>query len=277
MVEVLHPGLWSSIQDQGRIGFRNIGVPLSGTMDREASTAANRLLGNKDTAAIIECTFMGPTLRFQKDAWVAVKGAPFPVYRNQQEIPDSRPIELRKGDTFRLGTTAVGRYAYIAVQGGFDTERVMGSRSQHAGITQHSHLQKGTLLAIGSDYRSSGTTPYTFQKSSNVVSLPVKKGPEYDQLSTNQRQQLERERFIIQPQSNRMAFVLEAEKPISVPEIITGPVQPGTVQITPSGRCMLLMRDCQTTGGYGRIFQLPKKAIITAAQLSVHSQIKWEL
>ncbi len=277
MIELLYPGLWTSIQDKGRYGYRNIGVPLSGAMDQAAATAANKILGNDSNAAVLEYTFMGPKLHFHQETWVAMTGAPFPVTLNGTPLQNKTLHRINSGDTLAFGTTQHGRYGYLAVKGGITTEAIMGSRSQYPGITKRVRLQKGDQLSIGMDGAPQEKPVYKFDLPSDSMVIPATAGPEFDLLNAEAQHQLTEQWFHIHPHSNRMAFVLESEKPIRVSEIITGPVQPGTVQITPSGRCMVLMRDCQTTGGYGRVLQLPESSINTISQLQAKSKIRFQL
>ncbi|MAT90386.1 MAG: allophanate hydrolase [Flavobacteriaceae bacterium] len=277
MIEVLHPGLWTSIQDKGRYGYRKIGVPLSGAMDQVAAAAANKILDNDPNAAVLECTFMGPKLRFHHETCVAMTGAPFPMTLNGTPLQNKTLHRINSGDTLTFGTTQQGRYGYLAVKGGITTEVIMGSRSQYPGITKRVRLQKGDQLSIGIDGTLQEEPVYQFEMPSEAMVIPATPGPEFGLLSAEAQRQLTEQWFPIHPQSNRMAFVLESEKPIRVPEIITGPVQPGTVQITPSGRCMVLMRDCQTTGGYGRVLQLPESSINTLSQVQPKSKIRFQL
>lgn len=130
-IDVLEPGVQSTVQDYpGRLGFWAVGVPPSGPMDHFAFRLANRLVGNAEGVAALELTLIGPTLKFNSDAVIAVTGAPM-----QAEL-DGKPLALwqahsvKAGDVLRLGSIqGSGCRAYLAVQGGFDVPDYLGSKS----------------------------------------------------------------------------------------------------------------------------------------------------
>ena len=130
MVEVVHPGFATSIQDLGRNGFQDIGVPVSGCMDAISARIANGLLNNSKTAALLEITLQGPTLTFHKKTHICITGAPIEILRNESEVLNSyQIIAIAKGDTIALKNVGSGVYAYVAIQGGWQTPQYLKSRS----------------------------------------------------------------------------------------------------------------------------------------------------
>ncbi|MCT8339880.1 biotin-dependent carboxyltransferase family protein [Flavobacteriaceae bacterium TK19130] len=280
MVEVVHRGMYSTIQDLGRFGYRNLGVPLSGAMDRISATLANRILNNSDEDAVMEITLMGPKLRFQEDAIIAIVGADLHPKVNDESIEMNMMVSISKGDLLSFGKASVGTRAYIAVAGGWQTPLVLGSRSMYNGITEASAMEKGDLLALKEQSKNIHTTQSSLQLDAshfNTRKISVSEGPEWQQLSTSLQQKILKGNFSVSPQSNRMAYRLEGVEDINGSEIITAPVQPGTVQLTPSGDCIVLMRDAQTTGGYSRILQLSEQAICELAQKRGGANVQFEL
>lgn len=131
-VSVLVPGIATTVQDTGRPGYYNVGIPPSGSLDQYSSVAANLLVGNSDDAAVLECTYMGPELRFDQPTTVAVTGAELPPRVNGEPRPTWESFTVGAGDLLSFGFLASGARAYIAVSGGLDVPVVLGSRSTYA-------------------------------------------------------------------------------------------------------------------------------------------------
>jgi allophanate hydrolase subunit 2 len=130
-VRVLEAGLLTTIQDLGRFGHQRVGVPPSGPMDRAAFLVANRLVGNPDVAAGLECTIKGPRLEVRQAAVVAVTGAPMGFTVNGQEAPSWTAVGVRPGDVLGFQMASAGCRAYLAVAGGIDVPLALGSRATY--------------------------------------------------------------------------------------------------------------------------------------------------
>lgn len=130
-IDVLSPGAQTSIQDYpGRIGYWNVGVPPSGPMDSLSFRLANRIVGNADGTPALECTLMGPTLRFNRDALIALGGASMAATLDGEPVPCWQAVNVAAGQTLKLGTVSgAGQRAYLAVRHGFDVPLFLGSRS----------------------------------------------------------------------------------------------------------------------------------------------------
>lgn len=269
MIKVAVSGLFSSLQDKGRYGFRNCGVPLSGTMDLHSATIANRLVGNQNNETVLEFTATGPVLEFSQAAVIAISGANFSPKIDGKEMGMNAVFAISEGSTLSFGIPARGLRGYMAIKGGFKTETVLGSTSFYKGVTAHSQLHKGDTLRFHQDSENSSEirsnveiTDYSLK----TDSIEAFKGPEFEFLPTNIQDLLQNTSFTIDSQSNRMAYLLGHSEKLTAKQIITAPVQPGTVQLTPGGKTIVLMRDAQTTGGYARIFQLSETSINLLAQ-----------
>jgi len=278
MIHVLKAGLWTSIQDQGRYGYRSIGVPLSGAMDLHSAHLANKLVGNPITAAILEFTAMGPELLFDKEAVITIAGATFGIFVNNEEQCINTIIHIKEGDCIKFTPPKSGWRGYLAIQGGFDSEVVLGSKSMYLGITERARIEKGAILNF--------STISQLLKAKDKVLKPldfdsefidVFKGPEYEILDDKTKENLINNNFKVHQNSNRMATQIDGLGVVSFDDILTVPVQPGTVQITPSGRLLILMRDAQTTGGYPRIFQLTNDAINKLAQKRPNDKVVFRI
>jgi len=267
MIEIVTPGLYTTVQDLGRFGHRATGVPVSGAMDSEAALLANSLLGNLKDEAVLEIVLVGPTLKFHQNTAIAIAGVPFEVTLNDIVINTNRSISIKKNDVLHLGRAKKGMICYLAVAGGIQTPKVLNSRSFYANITKEATLKKGAMLPIKEDVIiTKDERPSVKERNFDSNYLEVYPGPEYSSLTIFEQQGLLEQRFIISSQSNRMAYILESGLTLSAEEIFTAPVQPGTVQLTPSGKILVLMRDAQVTGGYARIFQLTEQCINLLAQ-----------
>lgn len=279
MVKVLNSGLFSTIQDLGRMGYQHFGVPYSGAMDSHSALMANAILGNDKNAAVIEMTITGAKLLFNSDTSICVSGADMKPKINSKAIKLNRAEEVKAGDILSFGMLNYGVRCYLAVFGGFETESVMGSRSMYNGITNRFRLHKNDELPI-SNYMSSHKKHATIKLNINHFAsktIEVYKGPEFDFLSKAQQEHLLSKTFTISKENNRMAYQLNELLPNSLQPIITSSVLPGTVQLTPSGKLIVLMRDCQTTGGYPRVLQLKEVSINALSQKFTNQDVTFKL
>src|SRR5207253_2899777 len=146
-------GPQTTVQDLGRRGSLRVGIPPSGPLDREAFLLANRLVGNADRAAGLECTLIGPRIEFADERWVAVTGADMLVTLNGAEMPRWADFEVEAGDVLRLGAARSGVRAYIAISGGIDTPPALGSRATYVrgqlGGLGGRRLEKGDGVPLG--------------------------------------------------------------------------------------------------------------------------------
>ena len=279
MVRVLHPGFYTSIQDLGRKDYQHLGVPISGAMDLEAAKIANAILGNNEHCAVLEMTMVGPKLEFTCNSTVSVTGANLSPTLNGVRINNYLAINVNKGDVIEFGSLNKGFRSYLAVSGGFQTAFVLNSRSMYKGVTQTPLLQKGDMLAIESknyvSNKNASIKPNTDYIENHIIQ--VYKGPEFYKLNEIQISSLFDKDFTIAKENNRMAYQLNELIENNLKDIITSLVLPGTVQLTSSGKLIVLMRDCQTTGGYPRVLQLSEISINNLAQKFTENKIKFRL
>ena len=279
-IKVKQPGLLTSVQDFGRTGFASYGVPQSGVMDRYSAKIANLLVGNTEYEAVLEITMMGPTLIFEEEMLVALSGLEAVVTLNDKKIELLRPFEVKNGDVLQIKQITKGIRLYLAVNGGFQTEMKLKSRSMYEPITKTSSLQKGDQLHIA-EYRDTkektfAHLKYEAEKYASEA-IEVYPGPEFDFLTDAMIDKLLQQTFSISKNNSRMAYQLEETLDNNLKPILTQPVLPGTVQFTPGGNLIILMRDAQTTGGYPRIFQLTEESINLLAQKKQGDAIQFQL
>jgi len=277
-IEVLQPGLFSTIQDLGRFGFQKFGVPHSGVMDRYAMRICNMILGNQEETSVLEITMQGPQLKFNAPTAICISGADLSPQLNENPIEQNSLIKIAKGDILKFGARKSGFRSYLGIKGGFQSEELMNSFSWYEGLTENFRLRKGMKLNYLSNELASNQThsalklDIDYLKDDNVEVYP---GPEFDQLTSAQKHQIFNASFKTDESSNRMAVQLKEELVNDLEAIITSPVMPGTVQLTPSGKVIILMRDCQTTGGYPKILQLSEKGIQVLSQKLPGDKIKF--
>lgn len=279
MINVLKPGIHTSFQDMGRYGYRNRGVPLSGAMDRYSAQLANQLVGNNRGDAVLEIMLRGPELHLEEPACIALTGALFDVTVGGKSLPLNQAVSVPAGSTLKWGRCKQGVYGYMAVSGGFDIEKVFESYAYFEQIAPHLKLQKGDTLMLKSteqcsDHHASVQQPDILLEEDT---LEVYLGAEYASLAPEMQQLLTSTAVKVGKDSNRMAYSLIHSENLRADEIITGAVQPGTVQLTPSGSLFVLMRDAQTTGGYARVLQLSETALNRLAQKRPGEEVRFEM
>jgi biotin-dependent carboxylase-like uncharacterized protein len=247
-------------------------------MDEYSAAVANVLLGNEERSAVMEITMMGPVLEFQCNATICISGADISPKLNHNSIKLNKAITLKSGDLLSFGKLNYGFRAYLAVLGGFKTEKVMRSRSMYQGITKQYVIAKNDALLIDAsenDFDEQLATVKIDKTHFDSLIIDVLKGPEFEMLSKTQKDALFSKPFIVSKNNNRMAYQLTETLSNNLDSIITSSVLPGTVQLTPSGKLIVLMRDCQTTGGYPRILQLKESSINVLAQKFADSEISF--
>tara|TARA_Y100001958_G_C21137041_1_gene476789 strand:+ start:199 stop:1035 length:837 start_codon:yes stop_codon:yes gene_type:complete len=275
MIKFISKGLYTTIQDEGRFGYRNIGVPSSGYMDSESAQIANLILDNPINNPLIEATLIGPTIKFKKSTVICITGANFNPKLNESKISLYTPIDVSKGDILKINNSSIGSRCYISIKGDIIVDRVLGSKSFYSQISDSSVIEKGDEFAFEANDRNL-TYKSIHQKFRLNKNIKVFKGPEFSCLDEKSINKLINQEFSIGI-NNRMAYNLNEKIETGVSSIISSGVIPGTVQLTPSGQLIILHRDCQTTGGYPRILQLNKKSLNNLAQLRTGDKIKFEL
>lgn len=280
MVKVLKPGFYSTIQDFGRFGFQEFGVPYSGVMDKRATALINALLGNNENDAVLEMTMTGATLQFETGTCIALSGADMSAKLNEKLISLNKMILVKPRDILSFEKLNHGFRCYLAVLGGFKTETIMNSRSMYQNITKEVMLRKNDELKTSMSTTLNLKHHASIKFDSSYIEseeIKVFKGPEFEFLTKGQQNELFSKPFTISKDNNRMAYQLEETFQNNLKPIITSVVLPGTVQLTPSGKLIVLMRDCQTTGGYPRVLQLKASSIDVLAQKFTGNTISFKI
>ncbi len=278
MLRVVHTGFFTTVQDEGRFNFRDKGVPVSGAMDSYSAKMANTLLDNAEGDAVLEITMTGPTLAFEAPSFIAITGAEMSASINGNPVPNYKVHAVQAGDVVSFGKLINGFRAYLAIRNGFKTEKVLGSRSYFKPLTTLNRIKEFMELPFepvtSFEPRILDIRPAPFHKEQR---LPVKPGPEYKLLKDQHLELLFSKDFRIAKENNRMAYQLEETIPGHSVTLLTSATLPGTVQLTGSGKLIILMRDGQTTGGYPRILQMSERAISLLSQKKNGDQVSFQL
>lgn len=272
-VVVLKPGMLTTVQDLGRWGLQDSGVPVAGPMDAYSHRLANRLVGNPDTAATLEVTLIGPELQFEGEVLCAIAGAEFPVRLDGVAVPSCRAFRVPSGGRLSFGVRRRGARAYLAVRGGFDVPKVFGSRATHLlsamGGLGGRALASGDRVPVGDEVAGEPTAGEPLVLPEGGARVRVVWGPQDDYFTAEARERLVTERFLLTPQSNRQGYRLQgpALAHAGPADILSDATPIGSLQVPASGQPILLMADRQTTGGY------PKIATVITADLPVAGQL----
>ena len=278
MIKVLKEGLFSTIQDSGRFGYKNIGVPVSGAMDQTSAKLANLILGNDESAAVLEMTLLGPTLEFLNDIYISITGADMNPMVNKKKVLLNETLLIKKGDILYLANSSNGMRTYLGIRGGLNSEKILGSKSFYKGITKREKLIKNDQIEFDLSISSPKKINQNFNdiKINRNSKIKVFKGPEFGCLDPISQDIIFNNEFTIGV-NNRMAYNLVEIIENKIPSIVSSPLMPGTIQLTPSGRVIILCRDGQTTGGYPRILQLDKNSLDCLSQKVTGKKINFHL
>ncbi len=274
------PGLLTSVQDFGRFELTQFGVPYSGVMDRLSMTQANHLLLNDKTASVLEMAGVGPEMVFEMPTRVVFTGATVDLYHNRKPIKLGQVLTVDEDDVIYVKKFRKGQWLYMGIQGGFETEIVAGSQSWYQGISKQHKLEKGdSLCYLYEDKYFPQLSSHPKIKSDwfRPATIKAYPGPEWQELPQLIQNRISNKTFTISEQVNRMAYQLAELIANEVEPIYTAPVFPGAVQLTPSGKLIVLMRDAQLTGGYPRILQVKSNDLNIFSQKKPGEKIKFSV
>ena len=271
---VIRPGMLTTVQDLGRWGRQESGVPVAGPMDAYSHRLANRLVGNTDDAAALEITLLGPELEADAEALCIVTGARFDVTVNGDATDASSPFVVPVGGRVRFGVRRAGSRATLAVRGGFAVPKIFESRAtsviSRIGPFGGRPLLAGDVLPIGKlsmEARFPGGRALTMPDGGARVRII--RGPHDTMFTSGAFGSLLGSRFVVTAQSNRMGYRLEGPvlRHAGGADILSDATPIGSLQVPASGQPILLMADRQTTGGY------PKIGTVITADLPIAGQL----
>lgn len=281
-LKILSPGFFTTIQDLGRFGYQQFGVPQSGAMDGFSLKLANLLVGNKEAEAGLEITYLGPEIEFDGEFTIAIAGADMSATLNGKGVALNSPKVVKKGDILKFGTLKSGSRVYVAIRGGISVPEVMGSKSTYVkaaiGGLNGRGLKAGDWLGVGNAAPSkpySGDVSFPVHKVKKVYEIGILPGPEVNNFTQAAIRNFLVTTYTVAPDADRMGYRLEGaflEKKESM-EILSSGIALGTIQVPSNGKPIILMADRQTTGGYPRIANVISADISTLAQLKPGDKI----
>lgn len=272
-ITIVRAGVLTSVQDGGRVGHAGAGIGRAGAMDTEALELANALVGNAADAPALEITLVGPRLRFSRAASIAVCGADVDLRIDGVVQPAWRRLRVEAGSLVDASRLRHGARAVLAITGGIDVPRVLGSASSdlNAGLGPAA-LRDGDTLALGDTADPPpgaewGLDPAPWFDADPRMPIALVPGAHADALDARSREALFGEAFRIGNDSNRVGYRLEGVPlRLATPiELVSGPVTRGTLQLPPGGTPIVLMAEHPVTGGYPRIGQV---AAVDAGRLA---------
>ncbi len=274
-IEVIKPGLATTVQDLGRPGYYHLGIPMGGAMDRLALRTGNLLVGNDEGAACLESAYMGPELRFDADTVIAVTGADVPVLIDGVEHASWTALAVRAGQTLSFGIVRNGARIYLAFAGGIDVPEVLGSRSTYlVGALGGYHgrtLAAGDRLAPGAA-RDAGagagrSVPEALRRRpGNPAVLRVLPGLYWHRITPAAQAHFFADEWAVGSEADRMGYRFKGGRPMEFvpreqpfgagadPSNIVDAAYPyGSVQIPGGLEPIVLHRDAVSAGGYFQI------------------------
>ncbi len=282
-IQVISPGLMTTVQDLGRWGYQGQGMPVAGAMDTFSLQAGNILVGNSKNMAALEITVMGPSLSISKgEGMLSLTGAELDLKINGQNAPTWTAIHIREGDQIRIGgPLGPGSRAYLCFSGGIEVPPVLGSRSTYlrAGIggLDGRGLKKDDRLSTGENpvlwqrcegFEVSPAIRRILAPQTSETPLRVVLGPQDDLFTDEGITTFLRSEYTISKDADRMGYRLEGPsvQHKSGADIVSDAIPLGSIQIPGHGKPIAMLADRQTTGGYTKIAVLISPDIAALAQ-----------
>lgn len=284
-MKVIKPGLCTTIQDIGRVGYQQYGIPVSGVMDEFAFRVANFLVEADENNAVLEIPYLGPTLEFDFDVTIAITGANLNPKINGQEITMWRSINIKKGDVLTFSSIKSGARAYLAFAAEIDVPLVNGSKS----TLLKSKLGgfEGRQLNIGDIVNFKNPKLVEKRKILSLKYIPeylkseeirVVLGPQDDYFTERGIKTFLNSEYEITKEADRMGMRLEGEfiEHKNKADIISDAAVFGSIQVPGNGKPIILLADRQTTGGYTKIATVIKADLPKLAQMTAGNKIRFK-
>jgi len=289
-LRVVCPGPLSTIQDLGRPGYQRFGVSVSGAADRYALRLGNLLVGNDQRGAAIEVTIGGAEFEFTSLAIFAVTGADLSPTLNGTPVSLWETLSADVGDRLSLKSPAgpdSGLRAYVNVSGGFDTPLVLGSRSTHLGARlggiegRASEADDEILIGpVTNPVPPGRRVPLDLlPKYGGDILARVIPGPQDDMFDSDATASFYNSTYTVSDKSDRMGCRLEGTEVPAIDgahDIVSDGVLSGAIQIPGNAQPIILLADCQTTGGYAKIGVIASVDLALVAQASPGATVRFE-
>ena len=285
-ITVLNPGLLTTVQDQGRIGYQQFGVSVSGVMDPRSASLANILVGNDEKEAVLECTMMGPHLQFNQANCIAITGGDLMPTLDGKPIPNYTAVKVEAGQVLKFTMPKSGCRAFIAFAGGLDIPEVMGSRSTYMkakiGGVEGRKLAKDDVIGFRAPKAELKNMNFRSMASEFVprkeYTVRVVLGPQDDYFTDAGIQTFLSEVYSVTAEFDRMGCRLEGAviQHKEGGDIISDGIAFGAIQVPSSGQPIIMLGDRQTTGGYTKIANVITADFRILAQLKQGDKVRFE-
>ena len=285
-ITVLNPGLLTTVQDQGRIGYQQFGVSVSGVMDPRSAALANILVGNDEKEAVLECTMMGPQLQFDKANCIAITGGDLMPALDGKPIPNYTAVKVEAGQVLKFTMPKTGCRAFIAFAGGLDIPEVMGSRSTYMkakiGGVEGRKLAKGDVIGFRAPKAELKNMNFRSMASEFVprkeYTVRVVLGPQDDYFTDAGIETFLTQVYSVTAEFDRMGCRLEGAviQHKDGGDIISDGIAFGAIQVPSSGQPIIMLGDRQTTGGYTKIANVISADFRILAQLKQGDKVRFE-
>ncbi|KGR76217.1 5-oxoprolinase subunit C family protein [Ureibacillus manganicus] len=281
LLKIIRQGVYTSLQDSGRFGYRAIGIPVSGVMDRYSFEMGNKILNNAPNTVCLEIFNGGFEAEALSDHTYVITGADGDFFINDVQLYGWKSFSLCKGDRLKIKGSHNGSIFYVIPQGGVATESILQSRSTYPFARIGEEITQGRTL-YGHELEQTqfvrGLMPIHRPRFDYIVQVRIFKGPHFDHFTPASRDRLSHSTFQYTG-GNRMGYFFKGEKLnlIENREIISEATQFGTIQVPPNGNPIVLMADAQTVGGYPIIGTVHEDDLFKVAQLRTFNKIQFRL
>lgn len=268
MIEVLTAGYFTSLQDGGRVGYRHLGVPVSGAMDSKAYATAIALLPFQNDKCVFECTLLGPSFLFHQALRFVLTGGEMEAWLDDRPIEINRVYLAKSGSQLRLGKSKQGIRTYVRFEAELAVVKPLGSAAYFHPITPKIQLNDGDIFKLINQPQYPVENPVHLKIDNHYLLeniLQVTPGPDWYQLNKDQQQHILEEKYPILSH-NRMGYRLSGTTKIDAGTLFSQLVLPGMIQLTPGGELLIATADCQVTGGYLQILQLTPHSLACLVQ-----------
>jgi biotin-dependent carboxylase-like uncharacterized protein len=284
-ISVLTAGAYTTVQDKGRYGYQQMGIPVSGVLDAFAFRAANILVGNPDDSAVLEITIMGPRLEILAESDVAITGAEIGMTLNDRPVEGWKSIRTKAGDILDIQQVKSGCRAYLAISGGIEVPVVMGSRSTYVGGKLGGYhgrpLKAGDVIQSGSSKLLNAPREFPsdlIPKHPSEIIICAIPGPQ-DDFFKEGLDTLFQSNYMVSAKADRMGYRLQGPS-VKLREgmpksIISEPTMPGGVQVPADEQPIILLVE-QTVGGYTKIVTVISSDLPKVAQATPGDTIRFE-
>ncbi|PAB58798.1 5-oxoprolinase subunit C family protein [Anaeromicrobium sediminis] len=284
-IKIISPGFLTTVQDKGRYGYQQFGVPASGVMDNFAHRIANILVENHELEAVLEVTMLGPQIEFHSVEIISITGGDLSPRINGKEVSMCRSIKVNKGDVLSFAGMKSGCRSYIAFSGGIEVPVIMESKSTYMkgrfGGYEGRNLKVGDLLNIAQSetvFKERIVPDKYIPKYNNELDVRVVLGPQTEYFTDKGIETFLSNEYKVTNECDRMGFRLDGAEieHVDGADIISDGIGFGAIQIPGHGKPIIMMADRQTTGGYTKIGNVISADLYKIAQAKPGDKIKFK-